>query len=282
MKYWSGKVIEALEPNQVFVFDSNPEGHHSMGTAKAAMKFGAVYGKGRGLQGQTYALVTKNLKAGFTEPNGITYPTAGKHSVSLARIVTSIIELYTLADKMPDKDFLVAYQNNSNSLNGYTPQEMFRCFKDNIPMPSNIVMHESFKPKPDFKVLVTGGRDFTDFNYLTRMLDSVLREKCKSHSIVIVSGKAQGADNLGEEYAKLRGYKINAHPADWKDITCEGAVIRSNNCGEYNAIAGHMRNEDMAIECNVGVVFWDGYSTGTEDMIKRLNKHKKSMRTFNY
>ena len=114
------------------------------------------------------------------------------------------------------------------------------------------------------------------------MLDSVLREKCKSHSIVIVSGKAKGADSLGEKYAKLRGYKISAHPADWKDITREGAVIRSNKYGEYNAIAGHMRNEDMAVECDVGVVFWYGYSTSAEDMIKRLNKHKKSMRTFNY
>ena len=138
------------------------------------------------------------------------------------------------------------------------------------------------KTNPDFKVLVAGGRDFTDFNYLTRMLDSVLRKKCKSHSIVIISGKAQGADSLGEKYAKLRGYKVSARPADWKDITREGAVIKSNKFGKYNAVAGHMRNEDMAVECDVGVVFWDGYSTGTEDMIKRLNNHKKSMKTFSY
>ena len=65
MKCWTGETITQLEPNYVFVFGSNPEGRHGAGAAKAALKFGAKYGIGRGLQGQTYALVTKNLKEGF-------------------------------------------------------------------------------------------------------------------------------------------------------------------------------------------------------------------------
>ena len=65
MRCWTGDTITKLEPNYIFVFGSNPEGRHGAGAAKAALKFGAKYGIGRGLQGQTYALVTKNLKEGF-------------------------------------------------------------------------------------------------------------------------------------------------------------------------------------------------------------------------
>jgi hypothetical protein len=51
--------IESLSFNEVFVFGSNLEGHHNSGAAKLALdKFGAIYGKGVGLQGQTYAIPT--------------------------------------------------------------------------------------------------------------------------------------------------------------------------------------------------------------------------------
>lgn len=282
MNYWSGKVIKTLEANQIFVFGSNPEGRHGMGAAKAAMSFGAKYGKGRGLHGQTYALVTKNLKAGFTEADGTHYKLAGNKSVSLVDIRDNIQELYCVALSMPDKEFLVTYQNGSKNLNGYTPQEILGCFHS-LPMgiPNNVLMHDSFKPKI-FKVLIAGGRDFSNFSLLTIQLDSLLREKVKTHKIIIVSGKAAGADKLGEDYAKLRGYEIETHPADWKNILVEGAVIKSNKYGEYNAVAGHMRNEDMAISCDVGVLFWDGSSTGTGNMLSLLTKYNKPCRAYFY
>ena len=51
--------IEHLDPNEIFVFGSNKAGHHAGGAAKLALdKFGAIYGQGEGLQGQTYALPT--------------------------------------------------------------------------------------------------------------------------------------------------------------------------------------------------------------------------------
>lgn len=51
--------INALPKNGVFVFGSNAQGHHAGGAAHAAMmKFGAVWGKGDGLQGQSYAIST--------------------------------------------------------------------------------------------------------------------------------------------------------------------------------------------------------------------------------
>lgn len=51
--------IQSLAPGEVFVFGSNLGGFHGGGAARAAMdKFGAVWGQGIGLQGQSYAIPT--------------------------------------------------------------------------------------------------------------------------------------------------------------------------------------------------------------------------------
>ena len=51
--------ITSLEPDDVFVFGSNPEGMHMGGAARVAYdKFGAVWGQGVGMQGQSYAIPT--------------------------------------------------------------------------------------------------------------------------------------------------------------------------------------------------------------------------------
>jgi len=52
-------MIRSLEPNEVFVFGSNLGGFHGGGAARAALNlFGAVWGQGVGLQGQSYAIPT--------------------------------------------------------------------------------------------------------------------------------------------------------------------------------------------------------------------------------
>lgn len=52
-------VLSSLKADEVFVFGSNLYGHHRGGAARAAMhKFGAVWGQGVGLQGQSYAIPT--------------------------------------------------------------------------------------------------------------------------------------------------------------------------------------------------------------------------------
>ena len=51
--------IRALRPDEVFVFGSNLAGRHAGGAARVAHKlFGAVYGQGVGLQGQSYGIPT--------------------------------------------------------------------------------------------------------------------------------------------------------------------------------------------------------------------------------
>lgn len=51
--------ITELASDEVFVFGSNARGAHAAGAAKAAHeRFGAVWGEGDGLHGQSYAIDT--------------------------------------------------------------------------------------------------------------------------------------------------------------------------------------------------------------------------------
>ena len=51
--------ITSLQPNEIFVFGSNLEGAHGGGAAATAWKhFGAIWGQGVGLQGNSYGIPT--------------------------------------------------------------------------------------------------------------------------------------------------------------------------------------------------------------------------------
>jgi hypothetical protein len=84
--------IVSLKENEIFVFGSNSLGRHGKGAAKQAIMFGAEYGNGYGLQGQTYAIPTKNriMKA---------YP--------LEDIAVFVDEFIKLATSKPELIFLV-------------------------------------------------------------------------------------------------------------------------------------------------------------------------------
>lgn len=106
--------------------------------------------------------------------------------------------------------------------------------------------------KPLFRVIVAGSRNFNDYKLLCSILDKLLANKALTHSIVIVSGKAKGADTLGERYAKERGYQIMEFPADWNT---------------YGKSAGYRRNVDMANNADALIAFRINNSVGTTHMI---------------
>ena len=122
----------------IFVFGSNPEGRHGAGAAKyARMYFGAVYGQGEGLQGNSYAIPTKDLRVTANH---------GYKSISPDRIKDSVRRMYDCARKHPDKRFMVAYRNTYRpSLNGYTGIEMIRIFLDAGPIPENVWFSDEWK-----------------------------------------------------------------------------------------------------------------------------------------
>jgi hypothetical protein len=52
--------------NNVFVFGSNRAGFHSLGAALHARKYcGAIYGQAEGRQGNSYAIITKELRRNY-------------------------------------------------------------------------------------------------------------------------------------------------------------------------------------------------------------------------
>lgn len=153
-RFWTGTEITKIDSNQVFVYDSNPQGRHGVGSGLQARKFGSKLGLGRGLHARTYGLITKNLTAGFVEEStGIKYKLEGLRSVSSEQIHKNVSELYECARNNPDKFFIVSYKNelwkegdSKKLLNGYTGEEMFTFFFSQKDIPANIVLHESFKP----------------------------------------------------------------------------------------------------------------------------------------
>ena len=61
--YITPNYIKELNENEIFVFGSNRQGRHGKGAALTARnKFGAIYGQSGGLQGQSYAIITKELR----------------------------------------------------------------------------------------------------------------------------------------------------------------------------------------------------------------------------
>lgn len=130
-KTYSG-MIQNLAPNQVFVFGSNTQGKHGKGAALTAKnKFGAIYGQAEGPQGQSYAIITKDLTKN-------THP-----SRTPEQIKEQIHNLYEYAIENPDKEFLVAYSGKGTNLNAYSNQEMADMFSSE-PIPNNIVFEQEF------------------------------------------------------------------------------------------------------------------------------------------
>lgn len=143
-KTYKGLITE-LKENQIFVFGSNPEGRHGKGAAKIALNYGAKYGQGRGLQGNAYGLVTKNLRPGYYEKEtGIKYNRYGPKSLSITQIIKNMKDLYELAITKKETEFMVVYTSSGRNLNGYTASDMANMFRDAGPIPDNIVFEEIF------------------------------------------------------------------------------------------------------------------------------------------
>lgn len=146
LRYWQGEITR-MTGNNIMVFGSNPKGRHGLGAALLARKHcGAIYGQGRGLQGNAYALPTKNLDPGYVEPKtGICYPRYGARSISLEQIRENIIELYAVARSRPELVFFVCYKASNKNLNGYSSNQIFEQFVRDIEVPDNMRFHNSFR-----------------------------------------------------------------------------------------------------------------------------------------
>lgn len=178
-KTYSG-MIQNLAPNQVFVFGSNTQGKHGKGAALTAKnKFGAIYGQAEGPQGQSYAIITKDLTKN-------THP-----SRTPEQIKEQVHNLYEYARENPDKEFLVAYSGKGTNLNAYSNQEMADMFGSE-PIPNNIVFEQEFN-----KLIPTESTQ-TSSVQSSKQSNTVPTTK-------IISGGQTGIDRLGLEVGKELG-----------------------------------------------------------------------------
>lgn len=83
--------ITELKANEIFVFGSNLAGAHAGGAARIAMeKFGAVWGQGVGLQGQSYAIPTMQGGVETIKPYVDEFISFAKSHAELVFLVTRI------------------------------------------------------------------------------------------------------------------------------------------------------------------------------------------------
>ena len=114
--------ITQLESYEVFVFGSNLAGCHAGGAARVAcQRFGAVWGQGVGLQGQSYAIPT--MQGGVE---------------TIAPYVDEFIEF---AKSHPDMTFLVT--PIGCGIAGFTPGELAPLFGRAVDV-ENILLPKSF------------------------------------------------------------------------------------------------------------------------------------------
>ena len=118
----SPRWIDSLEENEIFVFGSNLQGMHGGGAARVAHeKFGAIWGEGIGLQGQSYAIPTMH--------GGVD---------AIAPYVNDFI---AFAKEHPELKFLVT--EIGCGIAGFRISEMAPLFKEALKM-ENIYLPERF------------------------------------------------------------------------------------------------------------------------------------------
>lgn len=110
------------------------------------------------------------------------------------------------------------------------------------------------------KVLVCGGRDFTNVGVLDATLDYI--HKTMGPISAVIHGKAKGADMLAGQWARSRGIDEQPFAADWV---------------KHGRAAGPIRNQQMLNEGKPDFVVAFPGGKGTADMVSRAKRHDFSV-----
>ena len=114
--------ITELKENEIFVFGSNLQGMHGGGAARLAYeKFGAIWGQGVGLQGQSYGIPTMHGGVNAIKPY--------------------VDEFIEFAKSHPELTFLVT--RIGCGIAGFRDEEIAPLFKECIEI-ENVILPRSF------------------------------------------------------------------------------------------------------------------------------------------
>jgi len=104
------------------------------------------------------------------------------------------------------------------------------------------------------RVLVCGGRDFTDAKLLHNVLDAI---HAKTPITCVIHGNAWGADTLAGSWAALNKVALDIFVADWN---------------KHRKSAGTMRNQLMLTVGKPDLVIAFPGGKGTADMVQRAKR----------
>jgi hypothetical protein len=111
-----------------------------------------------------------------------------------------------------------------------------------------------------YRILVTGSRYWADRNAIAQALIEA-RDSARTtgaHRLVLVHGAARGADSIAAHYARMWGWLIEPHPADWS---------------LHGKAAGHRRNAEMVrAGADICLAFPLGESRGTRGCMALAEK----------
>ena len=106
------------------------------------------------------------------------------------------------------------------------------------------------------RILVCGGRDYSNFAQMTTILDALDYGK-DGYITLVINGAARGADKMSTNWALSNGTDYIEYPADWD---------------KFGKAAGSIRNQQMLDEGKPDLVIAFPGGTGTADMIRRSRK----------
>lgn len=115
------------------------------------------------------------------------------------------------------------------------------------------------------RIIIAGSRSFHDYDYLAKSVNEILKIEnlTLQDNIRIISGTANGADHLGEMFAIRNRIKLIRFPANWDEYGKAAGVIRNRQMAEF-------ASEDSIK--GILIVFWDGESKGSKNMIDEAKK----------
>lgn len=112
---------------------------------------------------------------------------------------------------------------------------------------------------------IVGSRVFNEFEYAESEINKIISDF--SYQVNgIVSGGAIGADSIARDYALKYDIPIKEYVPNWK-------------LGKH---AGMLRNNVIVEKSDVVIAFWNGYSPGTKDCIKKVKQTTKKIHIINY
>lgn len=111
------------------------------------------------------------------------------------------------------------------------------------------------------RILVCGGRDFSDYDLLGKTLLGLFPPATDDMSTwmvpsdtVIIHGDADGADQLADQWAVVHWVQIERYPADWE---------------RHGRAAGPIRNKQMLDEGKPDLVVAFPGGRGTANMVRQ-------------